>query len=87
MYTGYTVYIPLNSSVAFPIGARISIASGSSTVYITRGDASVTIVGNEYGSYGGSASSWYIPAYMKAEILQVDTNYWLLTGYVVFVND
>jgi hypothetical protein len=87
MYTGYTVYIPLNSDIAFPIGARISIASGGYTVYVTRANESVTIVGNEYGSYGGSAASWYIPAYMKAEIIKVDTNYWLLSGPRLFVND
>jgi hypothetical protein len=87
MYQGYTVYVPLNSDLALPIGTRVSIASGGNTVYITRTNSSVTIVGNEYGSYGGSAASWYIPAYFIAEIIKIDTNYWLLSGPRLFVND
>ena len=86
MFSGYTVYIPLNSDIALPIGTRISIASGGNTVYITRSNASVTIVANDYGTYGGSYWSWALPAYMKAEIIKVDTNYWVLSAPRIFRN-
>jgi len=86
MYTGYTVYVPLNSDIALPIGTRISIASDGNTVYITRSNASVTIVAHDYGTYGGSYWSWALPAYMKAEIIKVDTNYWVLSAPRIFRN-
>ena len=70
-----TATIPLNSSVAFPVGCQIQILrTGSSTVQVI-GDAGVTVRTTD-GAYIRTQ-------YSSATIVKIATNEWVLIGDVI----
>jgi hypothetical protein len=73
------VTIPLNSSVAFPVGAVVNIIKTGATGTITiAGDGGVTV-----SSTGATSSSPTITkAFAAASCIKVDTNTWYVIGNI-----
>jgi hypothetical protein len=75
---GTDIYVPPNSSVAFPIGTRIRIAKiGSTNNCNVREGSGVTI--NSYGDFAAPA----VGSLGMGEIIKIDTNVWMITGDIL----
>jgi len=72
-----TVTIPLNSSVAFPVGTKIDLARvGAGTVQIQPVGGGVTL-----NSQGTAPGNRFLAAqYAGASLIQTSLNNWLLVG-------
>lgn len=68
-----TVTVPLNSSVAFPVGTQILFAQiGAGQVTFAKGDPSITITSPETLKLRKTGA--------QAALIKIDTNTWLLEG-------
>jgi hypothetical protein len=75
-YTGHTVYIPTNASVAFPVGAVITLVTKSAcTTTIAPVDSGTTTV---ILSKFGSDSSINISADTYVTLLKIETDKWIV---------
>jgi hypothetical protein len=75
-YTGHTVYIPTNASVAFPIGAVVTVVTKSAcTTTIAPVDSGTTTV---ILSKFGSDSSINISADTYVTLLKIETDKWIV---------
>jgi hypothetical protein len=77
--TGQIITIPLNSSVAFPIGTAVTLVYNSSTGagYVnTTGGVTLYVAGNT----SGSRSNVTIGGYGMATILKIATDTWFIGG-------
>jgi hypothetical protein len=74
-YSGYVIYIPDNTSVAFPIGTQIlftcSMSSGSSYNYIN-GASGVTVIQTSNGLTAGS----------MRRAVKLDTDTWMISSQI-----
>ena len=75
---GYSVVVPTNSSVAFPIGTVVTIVSGNSWTYIYPADGNTTEVWG--AGYNQTSTAWYIPNNSMATLLKIGTDKWMLSG-------
>jgi hypothetical protein len=75
---GYTVYVPTDAQVNFPIGSAITVVSGNSWTYIRPTDSGFTEV---WGAGYDQTSEWfYIPNNSMATLLKIGPNKWMLSG-------
>lgn len=75
--TGFTVTIPNNTTVAFPVGSRVKLVNSASSGAITVGiGIGVTLI--KLGS--GSVASATVAVFGEATIEKVATNTWTITG-------
>lgn len=74
--TTITVTIPLNSSVAFPIGTQISFIRGGDATCSFSATGGVTL-----NTVSGAGSS-ILDKYTMACLIKTDTNTWLLVGNI-----
>lgn len=75
---GYSVVVPTNADVAFPIGTVITVVSGNSWTYIYPADGMTTEVWG--AGYNTTSSSFYIPDNSMATLLKIGTDKWMLSG-------
>ena len=71
-----TVTIPLNATVAFPVGTTIIVVndySGTNTIAVTGG---VTL----RKAWSGATGAVTMAAYGMASLLKLDTDSWIVTG-------
>jgi len=72
-----TVTVPLDSSVAFPIGAVIALVQYGAGTLAVQGASGVTV-----NSVAGSASASLTAQYSGAQLYKIATNEWILIGSV-----
>lgn len=72
-----TVTVPLNSSIAFPIGANIAIVRYGTGTLTIQGAVGVTV-----NSTAGTSSASITARYAGAQLYKLDTNEWLLIGSI-----
>ena len=71
----FTVTIPVNSTVAFPIGTVVSIVNqGTANLSIAQGSATLYLSGNS------TSASRTITSYGVATLLKVATDTWFING-------
>jgi hypothetical protein len=75
---GYSVVVPTNATVAFPIGTVVTVVSGNSWTYIYPADGDTTEVWG--AGYNQTSTAWYIPNNSMATLLKIGTDKWMLSG-------
>ena len=74
--SGYTVLIPTNAAVAFPLGSAVlTVNDGSGSITIAP-DTGVTLI----WAPSGTSGSRTLARYGEAVVKKLDTNRWLISG-------
>lgn len=72
-----TMTIPLNSSVAFPVGTCISVLNKGAGAVTISGAAGVTVL-----SAGATAASPVLNQYKSCALIQTSANNWYVVGAI-----
>lgn len=75
---GYTIYIPTNSDVPFPIGTAITVVSGDSWTWFRCADSSITKLWG--AGFNTTSNYFYIPNNSMATLLKIGIDKWMVSG-------
>jgi len=75
---GYSIYIPTNENVAFPIGTAITVVSGDSWTYFRPDDSNITKLWG--AGFNTTSNYFYIPNNSMATLLKIGIDKWMVSG-------
>jgi hypothetical protein len=77
---GYSVYIPLNKDVPFPIGTSITVVSGDSWTWFRLDSQDIELWGDGFNSRSQYGYIFYISNNSMATLLKIGPDKWMVSG-------